>query len=260
LSELKVLQIGIDHDSISAGSDKNIYSRNNMTTIEGFPDHQFATDDGLLALGGDLSPERLLLAYAKGIFPWYNPGEPILWWSPDPRCVLFPDDFHPSKSLKKSIRKNNFSFTFNTHFNEVIDRCSQPRVSGPGTWITQDMKNAYIKLHNLGYAHSVETWKDGELVGGLYGISLGKVFFGESMFSTVADASKAALDYLIQGLITCQYKLIDCQITSDHLISLGAREITRDRFIDILDHATQLKSDRSPWNMQTAIELREDPS
>lgn len=256
---MKILQIGIDNDSISVGSDKNIYSRKNMTAIEGFPDHQFATNDGLLALGGDLSPERLLLAYAKGIFPWYNAGEPILWWSPDPRCVLFPEDFHASKSLKKSIRKQNFNFSFDTHFNEVINRCSQPRASGPGTWITQDMKEAYNKLHNLGYAHSVETWKDGELVGGLYGIALGKVFFGESMFSTVTDASKAALDYLIHRLIACQYQLIDCQITSDHLISLGARKITRNRFVKTLDYATQLNSDHNSWDNQAATELREDP-
>jgi len=218
-----------------------------MTAIEGFPDHRYATDDGLLALGGDLSPERLLLAYRKGIFPWYNPGEPILWWSPNPRCVLFPNDFQASRSLRKAIRKQQFSFTFDNCFCDVIEKCAGPRPDGPGTWITQDMKNAYIKLHDLGYAHSVETWKDGELVGGLYGISLGEIFFGESMFSAVSDASKAAMNYLVSCLSEWGYKLIDCQITSSHLISLGAQEIPRDQFIDIIESATRTKSIIGSW-------------
>ena len=218
-----------------------------MTAIEGFPDHRYATDDGLLALGGDLTSERLLLAYRKGIFPWYNPGEPILWWSPNPRCVLFPDNFQASRSLQKAIRKQQFSFTFDNCFCDVIEKCAGPRPGGPGTWITQDMKNAYTKLHDLGYAHSVETWKDGELVGGLYGISLGKIFFGESMFSTVSDASKAAMNYLVRCLLRWDYKLIDCQITSSHLISLGAQEIPRDQFISIIESATTTKSLTGSW-------------
>ena len=208
-----------------------------MNNIEEFPDVKYATDDGLLALGGDLSPERLLYAYRKGIFPWYNPGEPILWWSPDPRCVIIPQDYRPSRSLKKSIRKENFEFTLDHCFEKVISQCAAPRAHGPNTWITSDMREAYIGLHDLGHAHSVETWKDDQLVGGLYGICLGQMFFGESMFSTVSDASKAALCFLISKLIEWDFQLIDCQITSAHLLSLGAVEIPRKEFIKRLGQA-----------------------
>jgi leucyl/phenylalanyl-tRNA--protein transferase len=206
-----------------------------MTTIEDFPDVNYASEDGLLALGGDLSPERLLVAYRKGIFPWYNPGEPILWWSPNPRCVLFPNKFRPSKSLQKSIRRQKFRFSVDQAFKHVIRQCAAPRAAGPGTWITADMMHAYIELHKRGYAHSVETWQQDKLVGGLYGIALGKIFFGESMFSTVSDSSKAALDYLVSSLVSMDYHLIDCQITSPHLLSLGAEEISRSEFVNQLD-------------------------
>ena len=206
-----------------------------MSNVEEFPAVEYASEDGLLALGGDLSPERLMLAYSKGIFPWYNPGEPILWWSPNPRCVIFPDRYRPSRSTRRSIRKHGFTFSFDHCFENVIHQCASPRQSAPGTWITQDMKTAYTQLHHLGFAHSVETWKDGELVGGLYGIAMGKVFFGESMFSTVSDASKAALAWLITALVKWDYALVDCQITSDHLLSLGAEEIPRKKFVSILE-------------------------
>ncbi len=219
-----------------------------MSNIEGFPDHRYATKDGLLALGGDLSPERLLLAYRNGIFPWYNPGEPILWWSPDPRCVLLPNEFHASRSLRKAIQKNGFNFTFDKDFTAVIENCALPRKSSSGTWISGDMKRAYIELHSLGHAHSVETWRQGKLVGGLYGIAIGKVFFGESMFASETDASKASLQFLINQLLEWEFQLIDCQITSPHLISLGAEEIPRDRFIKKLKTATAIHSTPRVWS------------
>ena len=218
-----------------------------MTSIEEFPDVKFATDDGLLALGGDLNSERLLSAYRKGIFPWYNPGEPILWWSPNPRCILRPDDFKLTRSLKKSIRKNEFTFTIDNSFEEVIYHCATPKENRPGTWITTDMKSAYINLHELGYAHSIETWSDNKLVGGLYGISLGGIFFGESMFSEISDASKAALYGLVSCLKLWGFSLIDCQITSAHLLSLGAMEIPRTEFIDQLECALTKPGKPGNW-------------
>lgn len=218
-----------------------------MSDIEGFPDHRFANEEGLLALGGDLSAERLLLAYCNGIFPWYNPGEPILWWSPDPRCVLFPEDFKASRSLRQSIRKQQFTFTFDSAFDSVIQSCALPRKSESGIWITAEMKHAYTNLHKLGFAHSVETWQDNELVGGLYGIAIGKVFFGESMFSTKTDASKSALQFLVKHLVENEFQLIDCQITSSHLLSLGACEICRQQFIELVKSATKLRSGSKIW-------------
>jgi len=217
-----------------------------MTDIEEFPDVNYATEDGLLALGGDLSPSRLLAAYKKGIFPWYNPGEPILWWSPDPRCVIFPETYQPSRSLRKSIRKQDFKFSFDQDFAGVIKSCAIPRSSDCGTWITADMMKAYIELHKLGIAHSVETWREGKLVGGLYGISLGTAFFGESMFNTITDASKAALYFLIANLVNWHYEIIDCQITSNHLLSLGAEKISRSEFIQYLEKA--LSNNVDAWN------------
>ena len=218
-----------------------------MTTVEEFPDVRYATDDGLLALGGDLKPERLLKAYSKGIFPWYNPGEPILWWTPNPRCVLFPDRFKPSRSLRKSIRNKGFSFTFDEVFEQVIDQCAQPRAEGQGSWITRDMREAYLALHRLGYAHSVETWHNGNLVGGLYGIAMGRVFFGESMFAHISDASKAALDNLVTHLLEMDFRLIDCQITSSHLLSLGAEEIPRSEFLSHLETGLATESKPTSW-------------
>lgn len=201
-----------------------------------FPPVHLANEDGLLAVGGDLSVERLLLAYKSGIFPWYNQGEPIIWYSPDPRMVLFPSDLKISKSMKQVIRKKEFTITYNQNFSEVISKCKHVYRSSDqgGTWITNEMQQAYIKLHKEGVAKSVEVWKKGELVGGLYGIDLGAVFCGESMFSNISNASKLAFIYLVQKLEKENYKLIDCQVYNNHLASLGADEISRDEFLNFL--------------------------
>jgi len=202
-----------------------------------FPPFEFATRDGLLAVGGDLSVDRLLLAYRSGIFPWYSEGEPILWWSPDPRMVLFPKRFKVSKSLLRIIQKNEFSITFNTAFTDVIRKCAAIEREGQAdTWITNDMVDVYQKLHELGHAHSVEVWRDDKLVGGLYGIDLPeqKVFCGESMFSKESNASKVAFYYLIKKLKAEEYTIIDCQVHTLHLESLGAEEIPRTEFLNYL--------------------------
>ena len=190
--------------------------------------------DGLLAIGGDLSSERLLQAYSNGIFPWFNEGQPILWWSPDPRCVLEPNDLKISRSLRKRIRKNEYRISYNQAFTEVLEGCAASRKGVNETWITSDIKLAYITLHQQGYAHSVECWHEGKLVGGLYGVAIGKVFFGESMFSRRTDASKVALVHLTQQLLKKEFRLIDCQVHSSHLQTLGAKPIKRDFFIQIL--------------------------
>lgn len=200
-----------------------------------FPSVNLADKNGLLAIGGDLSAERLLLAYKSGIFPWYNSGEPIIWYSPDPRMVLFPKNLKISKSMKQIIRKNQFRATFNQNFSEVISNCKNSYREGQGgTWITDEMEQAYIKLHQLGVAKSVEVWEGNELVGGLYGIDLGHVFCGESMFSKVSNASKFAFVYLVQKLEKEHYTLIDCQVYNAHLASLGADEISRETFLTYL--------------------------
>tara|TARA_R110002049_G_scaffold117067_4_gene270035 strand:- start:5638 stop:6366 length:729 start_codon:yes stop_codon:yes gene_type:complete len=204
-----------------------------------FPPVSEAFDDGLLAAGGDLSTTRLLNAYRRGIFPWFNINDPILWWSPDPRLVLWTDQIKLSKSLKKTIRTTLMSVTFDQAFNQVITACSLPRQEGidleNSTWIHPDMITAYNELHQQGHAHSVECWLDGQLVGGLYGIAIGKTFFGESMFSTVTDSSKLALVALCQQLQRWGFPLIDCQVYSAHLASLGAEEISRSDFIELID-------------------------
>ena len=199
---------------------------------DGFPPVENALEEpnGLLVAGGDLAPERLIEAYSKGIFPWFEDDQPILWWSPAPRSVLYPAEFSPSKSLKKTIRKKTFQITFDTVFPEVIASCSKPRPSGDGTWITTDMIDAYVRLHQLGFAHSVETWVGDELVGGLYGICLGSVFFGESMFSKKSDASKVAFCSLVELCNNKNIGLIDCQVANPHLASLGATDIPRKTF------------------------------
>ncbi len=199
-----------------------------------FPEVTTATKDGLLAIGGDLSPERLVNAYKRGIFPWYSANEPILWWSPDPRCVLFPEELHISKSMRQLLKKNSFKVTYNQAFEEVMQACaSQKRKDQESTWITLEMIEAYNKLHELGYAKSVEVWQDDDLVGGLYGIDVRNgVFAGESMFSKVSNASKVAFISFVQA---SDYKLIDCQIYTDHLGSLGAKEIDRLSFIKLLN-------------------------
>jgi leucyl/phenylalanyl-tRNA--protein transferase len=202
-----------------------------------FPHPELADPNGILAVGGDLSPERLLLAYEWGIFPWFNPNEPILWWSPDPRFVLFPDELRISKSMRPYFNQRKFDVTFDTQFEQVIRACQQIKRDKQlgGTWITESMVQAYCKLHELGYAHSVEVWQKGELVGGLYGISLGKIFFGESMFTTVSNASKFGFISLVRQLKTWDFQLIDCQQKTRHLASLGARSIDRALFLEYLE-------------------------
>ena len=190
--------------------------------------------DGLLAVGADLSPERLQMAYTNGIFPWYNHDQPILWWSPNPRAVIFPQKFHISKSLKKFLKKNPFEISIDRAFNEVIEKCSQARTYESGTWITTEMKQAYNTMHKLGHAHSVEAWHEEELVGGLYGLAYGQVFFGESMFSSQTNASKVAFNELIHQLIDWDFKLVDCQVSSEHLSQFGAEDIPRDDFLKLL--------------------------
>lgn len=203
-----------------------------------FPDPEYAlTDpDGLLAVGGDLSSKRLLAAYRQGVFPWYSEGQPILWWSPNPRCVLYPDEFHTSRSLRRAIKKAPFRISFDQAFAEVICACANTeRPEQDGTWITQEMADAYYALHKMGHAHSVEAWQDGELVGGLYGVAIGRVFFGESMFSLRTDASKIAFSHLLVSLKKWNYALVDCQVSSSHLKRFGAKEIERQHFIEALN-------------------------
>ena len=192
--------------------------------------------NGLLAIGGDLSEKRLIEAYSQGIFPWYESGQPILWWSPDPRAVLFPKHLKISRSLKKTLNKNTFKVTFDQSFESVIKACSAPRQDARGTWITPEMIEAYIKLHDAGIAHSVECWNDSNLVGGLYGICLGRLFFGESMFSLQNDASKVAFVHLVKQLEIWNFPLIDCQVPNKHLSSLGACEIPLSQFVQYLEH------------------------
>ncbi|NOR29224.1 MAG: leucyl/phenylalanyl-tRNA--protein transferase [Lutibacter sp.] len=201
-----------------------------------FPPVHLANEEGVLAVGGDLSVERLLLAYKSGIFPWYNQGEPIIWYSPNPRMVLFPKDLKVSKSMKQVIRKQEFTITYNQNFEAVISNCKQifRTADQGGTWITNEMQQAYINLHKKGIAKSVEVWLGDELVGGLYGIDLGTIFCGESMFSKVSNASKFAFIKLIQKLENENYTLIDCQVYNNHLASLGADEISRDEFLKFL--------------------------
>lgn len=208
-----------------------------------FPDLSNANEDGLLAMGGDLEVDTLVSAYVQGIFPWYSEGQPILWWSPDPRMVLYPNEVKVSRSLKRTLRNANMTVSCNRSFNEVISACAL-RGQAPtadndleATWITKEMNAAYNELHKLGYAHSIEVWQNDELVGGLYGLALGSAFFGESMFSRVSDASKVALVSLCNALTAQGFTLIDCQVASDHLLSLGAVEISRDAFLDAIKDA-----------------------
>ena len=201
-----------------------------------FPTVETALEDppGLLAFGGSLTPEWLIQAYRQGIFPWYSPGEPVLWWSPDPRMVLKPNEIKIRKSLRKVLKKKPFEVTFDQAFEQVLEGCSAARAYTDETWISDEMKMAYTRLHQEGYAHSVEAWQDGELVGGLYGVAIGKIFCGESMFTRVNDASKVAFVHLVEQLKTWDFKLIDCQVYTDYLASFGAQEIERAEFLDYL--------------------------
>ncbi|HHB95339.1 MAG TPA: leucyl/phenylalanyl-tRNA--protein transferase [Campylobacterales bacterium] len=214
-----------------------------------FPNAREGSDEGLLAYGGDLNPNRLLTAYRKGIFPWFNPEDPILWWSPNPRLILYPNEFKRSKSLKRVIKNKGFEVRFDTNFEAVIDYCSTvPREGQVGTWLTEEMKESYIELHKMGFAHSIETYLEDKLVGGFYGVSMGKAFFGESMFALVPNASKVALSYLSNIFVQKCYDFIDCQVETPHLVSLGARLISRDDFLDQLEDALEKPSDIGSWS------------
>ena len=212
-----------------------------------FPPVERAAKSGLLAIGGDLSPERLLAAYREGIFPWYGGDEPILWWSPDPRFVLFPNELRVSRSMRQFLKKGIVRITFDRAFREVISSCRRPRVGQDGTWITEEMREAYCVLHGLGFAHSVEVWREAELVGGLYGVSLGSAFFGESMFSEIPNASKAALITLLPLLQKRGFDLIDCQVETAHLTGLGARPIPRRDFCALLQQSLRNQTLRGNW-------------
>jgi leucyl/phenylalanyl-tRNA---protein transferase len=214
-------------------------------------EHALLEPPGLLAAGGDLSPARLLAAYERGVFPWYSAQQPILWWSPDPRMVLFPQEFKCSRSLRKTLRNGPYTTRADHAFGATIRACAAPRRGGPDTWLNKDMIASYEQLHELGFSHSIETYEAGSLAGGLYGIQLGQVFFGESMFSTGRDASKVALARLMQECRARDIQLIDCQVASPHLASLGAREVSRDRFVALLQRYAR-RSPIGSWADATA--------
>lgn len=220
-----------------------------------FPDVELALrdPDGLLAVGGDLSVERLLSAYSRGIFPWFSAGQPILWWSPDPRSILFPDQLKISRSLRKTLRKHAFDITLDHDFTAVIEACAEPRPDQEGTWIVPEMQTAYLNLHKAGFAHSVEAWQDGKLVGGLYGVAIGQVFFGESMFARVSDASKVAFAHLAHCLRRWGYGLIDCQVQTRHLDSLGASRVSRHEFTKLLSCYCPQPGHDGNWRQETCI-------
>lgn len=234
-----------------------------LTVLNPFNKHQkfpevdkaLAEPNGLLAMGGCLSIPRLETAYRHGIFPWFNDNEPILWWSPDPRLILWPDRLKISRSLEKCIKKGTFDFSFDKNFAKVMDACAAPRASTQGTWISSDIKKAYNALHQHGLAHSFESWQSGELVGGLYGVAIGRVFFGESMFHTVTDASKAAMVFACACLVDWGYELIDCQVHTGHLASLGAVEIPRSEFVVLLAEATRRRVSDSAWQTDSEPSL-----
>lgn len=229
-----------------------------LTTEPIFPPPELAREDGLLAVGGDLSAERLRLAYSQGIFPWYAPGEPILWWAPSPRLVLFPAEFKKTRRLARIIRQGIFKTSFDQKFCQVMTCCAQTRLQkGEGTWIDNEMLAAYCKLHELGFAHSVECWQGDELVGGLYGVSLGTAFFGESMFSSVPNSSKVALSALVELLIGWDFKMIDCQIGTRHLMSMGAREIPAKDFYDQLADCLSRPPRRGSWSQGNIASIKE---
>lgn len=218
---------------------------------QGFPDPEGANRDGIVAIGGDLSPDRLLLAYEQGLFPWFNEGDPILWWSPDPRFVLFPSELKVAKSMRPYFNQRKFGLSYDRDFRQVIEKCQQTYRPGQGgTWITDDMLNAYCTLHEMGYAHSVEVWLEDELVGGLYGIALGKVFFGESMFAQVSNASKFGFIGLVRRLRDRGYTLVDCQQETRHLASLGARPISRSDFLRKLHHNPLQHTEKGKWSIE----------
>ncbi|TQV77515.1 leucyl/phenylalanyl-tRNA--protein transferase [Aliikangiella marina] len=214
-------------------------------------DDALVEPNGLLAAGADLSSERLMRAYQKGIFPWYSPGEPILWWSPDPRAVFFVDNFKIRKSVKKALKNNDLTVTLNKDFKQVIQECAAPRSDDNGTWITNEMLLAYASLHHHGHAHSVEVWQDGKLVGGIYGVATGSIFCGESMFSRISEGSKIALTCLIYYLKAHGFKLIDCQIENPHLNKLGSTLISRDVYLELLSNGQSFNPSKIMWEPKT---------
>ncbi|MDR1490581.1 MAG: leucyl/phenylalanyl-tRNA--protein transferase [Desulfovibrio sp.] len=214
-----------------------------------FPDPSAAEEDGLLAVGGDLSVKRLVAAYSLGIFPWYSAGCPLLWWSPDPRCILLPEEFHLPKSLRRVLKSGLFSFSLDRAFPEVIRACAGPRAKATDTWLTPEMIAAYIDLHRLGFAHSVEAWRGSVLVGGLYGVALGRVFFGESMFRVEPDASKAALVRLIAELEARSFVLLDCQQVTGHMLRFGAKPVPRKEFMRFLSQGLAGSWERGRWTL-----------
>lgn len=221
-----------------------------------FPPVHLASPEGLLAVGGDLRVERLLEAYRRGIFPWYNAGQPILWWSPDPRALLYPERLHVARSLRKTLRRAPFRVCADTAFDRVVRECAAPRRGArAGTWITPEIRAAYGRLHTLGYAHSIESWRGDALVGGLYGIALGDAFFGESMFSRETDASKVAFVHLVRQVQRWGFNFIDCQIQSDYLKSLGAEDAPRSDFIRALDAALARPDRVGPWRLDSDLIL-----
>ena len=222
---------------------------------EPFPpvDRALRDPNGLLAAGGDLSPERLLDAYARGIFPWFGDDDPLLWWSPDPRMVLITDDLRISRSLRRVLRSGRFQVTMDTAFAEVMAGCAEPRAEQDGTWITRDMTEAYARLAALGFAHSVEAWSDGALAGGLYGVAIGRMFFGESMFSRVSDASKVALVHLVRQFQRWGLPMIDCQMSTPHLASLGARDVARADFVREVGRLVRQPAVPAPWRFDAEL-------
>lgn len=226
-----------------------------LKTIDDFPPvtRALTAPAGLLAAGGDLSADWLLAAYSRGVFPWFNADQPILWWSLDPRMVLFPQELRVSHSLKRVMRKRRYEIRVDTAFREVMERCSRPRAGQDGTWISPQMIAAYTELHRLGVAHSIETWINGELAGGLYGVALGRVFYGESMFTQVADASKIAFVHLVRQLQRWQFKVIDCQMNTAHLARFGAREIPRTEFMQLLAEGVHAPGVALPWQLESDL-------
>lgn len=229
--------------------DDDAYYIPQLRTAHHFPNPRDAGEEGLLAYGGDLNPNRILKAYRNGIFPWFNPDDPILWWSPNPRMLLYPQDFKTSKSFRRVLRNKGFEVKFDSNFEAVIDYCGEvPREGQEGTWITNEMKEAYLELHHMGFAHSVETYYEGALVGGLYGIAMGGGFFGESMFSLVPNASKVAINALSNICVKRGYDFIDCQVETPHLIKWGAKLVERDTFLDELEETLKKSTDFGSWS------------